>query len=314
MRYLGEMREGENVNDIYLCKSKQILKTKAGKTYYSVMLQDQSGSMDAKVWDLTNAIGHFEALDYIAIVGQVTSFQGNLQLNIQRVRKAQEGEYNPSDYMPVSKRNIDEMYKELTDFIPTVKNEYLNKLLCMYFVENKEFINNFKKHSAAKAVHHSFMGGLLEHTLGVTKMCNYMASYYPVLNRDLLITAAMFHDIGKLSEISAFPENDYTDDGQLLGHIFIGAEMIGNSIKSIPGFPKKLESELRHCILAHHGELEFGSPKKPAIVEAVALNFADNTDAKMETFTEILDSSDGKTEWLGFNRYFDSNVRRTVGK
>ena len=132
-----------------------------------------------------------------------------------------------------------------------------------------------------------------------------------MLNRDLLITAAIFHDIGKTQELSAFPINDYTDDGQLLGHIMIGAEMVHDAVRQIPGFPAKLESELKHCILAHHGELEYGSPKKPALVEAAALNLADNTDAKMETFREIFDGAGEQNDWLGYNRLFESNIRKT---
>jgi 3'-5' exoribonuclease len=132
-----------------------------------------------------------------------------------------------------------------------------------------------------------------------------------MLNRDLLLTAALCHDIGKTRELSEFPVNDYTDDGNFLGHIVMGSEMVSEKIRQIPGFPKRLESELKHCILSHHGELEFGSPKKPAIIEAVALNFADNTDAKMETFTELLESSEDQAGWLGFNRLLESNVTRT---
>ena len=139
-----------------------------------------------------------------------------------------------------------------------------------------------------------------------------MANTYPILNADLLLTAALFHDIGKLEELSTFPENDYTDEGQLLGHIMIGAMQVRNRIATIPNFPKKLENELIHCILSHHGELEYGSPKKPALAEAVALSFADNIDAKMETMREIFTSvPDGNTEWLGFNRLFESNIRMT---
>ena len=169
----------------------------------------------------------------------------------------------------------------------------------------------FSFHSAAKSVHHGFVGGLLEHTLSVVKMCDYFSKQYPALNRDLLLTAAMFHDIGKIKELSAFPENDYTDDGQLLGHIIIGAQMIKERIDTMPGFPKKLESELIHCILAHHGELEYGSPKKPALIEAMALNLADNADAKMETMTEILRGAGDNMGWLGYNRFMETNVRRT---
>ena len=311
MRYIGELREGENVNDIYFCKVKQILKTKAGKSYYSMTLQDKTGTIDAKVWDLSNAIEHFEAMDYIAVVGQITSFQGNLQLNISRIRRASEGEYNVDDYMPMTKKNREEMYKEVVALVDSVKEEHLNKLLKMFFVEDKDWVKKFVNHSAAKSVHHGFIGGLLEHTLGVAKMCDYMASNYPIINRDLLITAALFHDIGKLDELASFPINDYTDEGNFLGHIYMGAEVIGEKVKEIPGFPKALELELKHCILAHHGELEFGSPKKPAIVEAMALNFADNADAKLETFTEILGSASEGETWLGFNRFFESNIRRS---
>ena len=161
-------------------------------------------------------------------------------------------------------------------------------------------------------MHHGFVGGLLEHTLGVTKNCDYFAKMYPVLNRDLLLTAAIFHDIGKLKELSTFPENDYTDAGQLLGHIMIGAEWVGDAIKGIDGFPVVLANELKHCILAHHGELEFGSPKKPALVEALALSFADNIDAKMETFRELLvNVPENDTKWQGYNRFMETNFRRT---
>ena len=169
----------------------------------------------------------------------------------------------------------------------------------------------FSFHSAAKSVHHGFVGGLLEHTLSVVKMCDYFSKQYPALNRDLLLTAAMFHDIGKTKELSAFPENDYTDEGQLLGHIIIGVQMLEERIAAMPGFPKKLEHELIHCILAHHGELEYGSPKKPALIEALALNLADNADAKLETMTEILKGAGDNMGWLGYNRFMESNVRRT---
>ena len=147
--------------------------------------------------------------------------------------------------------------------------------------------------------------------MNVMKLCAYYTEQYPFLNKDLLFTAAAFHDVGKMRELSNFPENDYTDDGQLLGHIIIGVELIGASMRRIPGFPKKLASELKHCILAHHGELEYGSPKKPALAEALALNFADNTDAKMETFREALAAAGDNTDWLGYNRLFESNIRKT---
>ena len=261
---------------------------------------------------LAPGIGDFDALDYVYVVGDVTSFQGSLQLSIKRATRADEGEYDPSDYLPMSRKNIDEMYQELMKYMKKIKNPFLLKLAESFFVENEAFIRLFKNHSAAKSVHHGFVGGLLEHTLSVVKLCDFYADQYDYLNRDLLITAAMFHDIGKTKELSAFPANDYTDDGQLLGHIVIGVELVGLGIRRIPDFPKRLASELKHCIVAHHGELEYGSPKKPALAEAAALNFADNTDARMETFREILMGTATTDEWLGYNRFVDSNVRRTT--
>jgi len=176
------------------------------------------------------------------------------------------------------------MYEQLTEFIRHISNPYLKSLLEYFFVNDQEFIKKFRSHSAAKTVHHGFSGGLLEHTLSVLRMCEYFAGSYGILNKDLLLTAAMCHDIGKTRELSSFPDNDYTDEGQLIGHIVIGVEMLDEAIRTIPDFPVRLANELKHCIIAHHGELEYGSPKKPALAEAVALNLADNADDKNADF------------------------------
>lgn len=312
MKYIDTFREGMHVADVYLCKNKQIALTKSGKEYGNLVIQDKTGVIDSKIWDLGSpGIGEFETMDYVYVEADVTLFQSSYQLNIRRIRKAQEGEYRETDYLPVSKKNVDEMYKELLGFVDSIKNPYLNKLLSLYFVESPSFAKTFQFHSAAKSVHHGFVGGLLEHTLSVTKMCDYYAGFYPQINRDLLLTAAMFHDIGKVKELSQFPENDYTDDGQLLGHIIIGTEMIGSAIRAIKDFPAGLASELKHCIVSHHGELEYGSPKKPALLEALALNFADSTDARMETMIEALQSGGENRGWLGYNRLLETNIRKT---
>ncbi len=311
MKYIQELREGERISQIYLCKNKIAATTKAGRSYYSLMLQDKTGMIDGKVWELSGAIDHFETMDFIQVDGEVTVFNNMMQLNIRRIRRAKEGEYDPKDYFPVSDKNLDALYKELTGYIALIKEPHLRKLADSYFVEDKAFVKQFKEHSAAKSVHHGFIGGLLEHTTAVTRLCKFYCDQYPIINRDLLLTAAMFHDIGKMRELSSFPENDYTDEGQLLGHILIGSDMIAERARQIPGFPPKLLSELRHCILAHHGEYEYGSPKKPAIIEAAALYFADNTDAKLQIMKELLEDA-APGEWLGFNKLLDSNVKRTV--
>lgn len=311
MKFIKDYRDGDRVFDIYLCKHKISAVTKNGKPYETATLQDKTGTIEAKIWDPNSmGIADFDAMDYVEVYGDITSFNGALQINVKRTRVAQPGDCDARNYLPVSSKDIDEMFAEVTAYIKALGNPYLKKMCEKLFIENEDFQKAFKESSAAKSVHHGFIGGLLEHTLSVTKMCDYYCTRYEKLNKDLLITAALCHDIGKTKELSAFPLNDYTDDGNFLGHIVMGTEMVGDVIREIDGFPAKLASQLKHCILSHHGELEFGSPKKPAIMEAVALNFADNTDAKLQTFTEILESTTEKG-WMGYNRLLESNIIAT---
>ena len=309
MKYIKDLKDGDRVFDIYLCKHKQSAVTKNGKAYENVILQDKTGTIDAKVWEPNNpGIGEYDTLDYIEVYGEVTSFNGALQVSVKRIRVCREGEYNPADYLPISSKDIETMYQELQGIIKSIQNTYLKQLLEAFFVKDENFIKALKKSSAAKTVHHSFVGGLLEHTLSVTKLCDYYCSAYPILKRDLLLTAAMCHDIAKTKEFSPFPENDYTDAGQLLGHIVMGSQMVGEKAATIVGFPQHLLLQVQHCILAHHGKYEYGSPKIPAIIEAVALNYADDTDAKLQTFKEVLENNSENTGWLGYNRLFESNL------
>ena len=310
MRFIDGLCEGETIRNVYLCKGKRSAETRNGKPYDNLILQDKTGTLDGKVWDPNSqGIADYDEKDFIEVFGDVINYNGNLQLNIRQIRKAEEGEYNPADYMPTTEKSVDGMYEELTAYIRQISNKYLRQVLEFYYIKDEAFIKKFKAHSAAKTVHHGFSGGLLEHTLSVTRMCDYFATSYSILNRDLLLSSAILHDIGKVKELSDFPDNDYTDEGQLIGHIVIGGEMINDAIRSIPGFPEKLAHELKHCIVAHHGELEYGSPKKPALAEAVALNMADSTDAKLQTLTELFKGKTG-TDWLGYNRLFESNLRR----
>ncbi|MEY8507068.1 HD domain-containing protein [Lachnospiraceae bacterium 42-17] len=312
MRYINTLVPGELIRNIYLCKGKRSAETRNGKPYDNLTLQDKTGTLDGKVWDPNSSgIAEYDEMDFIEVYGEVTSYNNNLQLNIKQIRKAQEEEYIPADYMPTTEKSTDSMYQELLGYVGKIENKYLRQAVEYYFVKDESFIKKFKSHSAAKSVHHGFSGGLLEHTLSVVKLCEYMAGAYSILNRDLLYAGAICHDIGKVKELSSFPENDYTDDGQLLGHIIIGVEMVSDAVREIPEFPEKLASELKHCIIAHHGELEYGSPKKPALAEALALNFADCTDAKMQTLTEIFKEKN-TNDWLGYNRLFESNLRKTV--
>ena len=313
MKYINTLNEGDRGTETYLCKKKSQGISKTGKAFESLTLCDKSGTIEAKIWDVdSEGISDYDELDFITVTGDITSWNGALQFNIKRLRKANPGEFEISDYIPSSKKDIGVMWSDLMKLINSVKAPYMRALLNKFFVEDKAFIEEFKSHSAAKSVHHGFTGGLLEHTLSVATNCDYFSKQYPFLDRDLLITAAIFHDIGKVKELSEFPRNDYTDEGQLLGHIYVGANMLDRAIDTIGGFPAVKRKELIHCILSHHGELEFGSPKKPAIAEAIALSFADNIDAKLETIYEALENvEENNLTWQGFNRLLDSNIRRT---
>lgn len=318
MRFIDTFYDGLRVSGVYLVKTKNAALTKNGKEYLNVTLQDRTGQVDAKVWEPNSpGISDFDVLDYVYVEGNVTVYNGTNQLSIQRLRVANEGSYDPKNYLPVSSRSKEEMEAELDQMIKSVKNPYLSKLLNVIFIEDEGFHKEFLQHSAAKSVHHGYVGGLAEHTLSVASVCDYFAKHYPDLHRDLLITAALCHDIGKVKELTAFPRNDYSDEGQLIGHIVIGYQKVMDVAGKIQGFPDTLGAELGHCILAHHGELEFGSPKKPALMEAMALSFADNVDAKLQTMREALDAADknGKAQegngWIGFNRLIESNLRKT---
>ena len=310
MYSIANWREGDSISEVVLCRSKDVAQTKVGKNYYSLKLQDASGTVDGKIWDLSSGIDHFEALQYIKVEGEVKRYQNSLQLSIRRLRVAREGEYDPKDYIPVSPYPIEEMYEKLLTTLRSISHPQLRALLEAFFVNDPAFVKAFKAHSAAKSVHHSFSGGLLQHTLRVTELCEDYCKKYPMIKRDLLLAGALCHDIGKTRELSSFPANDYTDEGQLLGHIVIGVQMLSEKMAQIPGFPVNVRNELLHIILAHHGEFEFGSPKKPALLEALALHMADNTDAKIQLMCETL-SDENAHGWLGFQKFLDSNVRRT---
>ena len=308
---IKDLKEGDIVRDLILYCSEKSSATSVRGEYYALTLQDSSGTLVGRVWDINSNIEEFGSKDFIQITGNITSYKGVLQVNISKLTKVDPSNVDIGDFCPKATRDIDEMWAEFMDMVNSVENEYLSKLLHAFF-DNDKIVYRFKENSAAKTVHHAYVGGLLDHSLSVARICDTLANNYPTLNRDLLITAAVLHDIGKIKEISAFPENDYSDEGILLGHIYMGAEMVDIQVRKIEGFPSILANELKHCILAHHGKLEFGSPKVPALIEATALAFADDTDAKLRRFSDILsDTTDNN--WSERQDFFlNSRFRRTI--
>ncbi len=311
MRFIKDFTENERIVDHYLCKQKQSLKSRAGKTYYSLKLQDKTGTIDAKVWDLTKDIQNFNENDYIKIDASVVTFNNEYQLKVVKVRKSDEGEYDPSDYIPSTKNDINEMYNQITEIVNNINDKFIKTLL-KNILDRPDIKTNFKTHSAAKTMHHNYLGGLLEHTLSVTQLCLKVADHYgDMINKDLLVCYAILHDIGKIRELSTFPENDYTDEGQLIGHLIIGVELVGEESKKIEGFPKTLENLIKHGILSHHGKLEYGSPKLPATMEAFLFNMVDEMDAKAKMIEDLLNVDSGQGAWVGYNRLLERNLRKT---
>ncbi len=311
MKYINEMREGEQIIGHYLCKSRQTFKSKNDKNYLSLKLSDKTGTVDAKVWNLNNDIQSFAENDMIKIEAVAQIFNNDIQLNVKRIRKSQEGEYDPTDYIPSTEKDIKEMWGELTGYITTVKDPNIRELLEKIFLKNGYIAKAFPLHSAAKSVHHGYLGGLLEHTLSVTQICDFMSDKYKFVNRDVLVASAMLHDVGKLWELSDFPLNDYTDDGQLLGHIYIGAELVERTAASIDGFPDRLKTIIKHCILSHHGEFEYGSPVLPKTIEAHILHCADDMDAKSKVFEDFIGADSTPGPWAGYHKMLQRNIRRT---
>lgn len=281
-------------SEIFYCADKIIGTAKNGTLFCSVTLQDKTGQLAGKIWDYTSSIEDFGKGDFIKISGNVGVFRDTNQVTITRISVVDKDSVDISDYCPITPKDIDELTNKLKSLVDSVKTPCYKQLLNCFF-GNEAFLERFASASAAKSVHHAYVGGLLEHSVGVATLCDFYVTQYPTLNRDLLVTAALCHDIGKIKEISAFPDNDYTDIGQLLGHIYIGAEMIDVQARKIEDFPKVKLAELKHCILAHHGQLEYGSPKKPMLFEAMMLHLADELDAKARRFEDNLATLEGLT-------------------
>ena len=307
---ISALKPQENVTGLYLCKYKQILKNKSGKDYATVRLQDCTGMIEGKIWAFHSNIGDFDVDDVIQVTGEVILYQDNLQLNISTVQKAAEGTYNLKDFLPHTKKDVNVLETTLLSMIDAVENSYLKKLLEHIFCDETAIYERFINHSAAKTVHHAYLSGLLEHTVTVTKIGMHMADLYEGVQKDYVIAGCLLHDIGKLYELTPFPKNDYSDEGQLLGHIVIGTEIVHDKAKEIPGFPKEMEMLLKHIILAHHGEYEYASPKRPKCIEAMIVHLADYSDSKLKMLEEMLQNAPINEDYIGYNKILGRNIRQ----
>lgn len=291
-----DLVENSQVSAEFLCTGIQEGETKQGKVYFTVRLTDSSGSIEAKIWNKEAILSGFEPGEVVSITGSVSLYNNEKQITIKSIKKSEVQQ--PLLFVPRTKYDVDTMWQSLKNRLDMVDNMWCRMLLTEFF-SDEDIGVKFREHSAAVSVHHAYVGGLLEHTLHVVLGAYAMAKAYTNLNKDLLITAAALHDIGKLHEISAFPENQYTLVGHCVGHVSEGAMMVKAAADSIPGFPEDVKLKIIHCILAHHGKLEWGSPVLPALPEAVVISRMDELDATLKQFEEVTTEN----QWTTYNKY-----------
>jgi len=302
--FASQIHGGQAVEDIFMVKAASRAETRAGKPYLIMTLMDRSGEIAGRLWDNVDAfIGLCEPGNLLEIYAQAQEYRGNLQLKIDSMQQADKDSLDPSLFIQGSKKNIAEMTKEIRSLAASIKNPFYNKLLLAFF-DDDVFFKEFQKAPAAKTMHHAYLGGLLEHTLDVSRLAEMLSGFYPALDRELLLAGALLHDIGKIKEFAfdAYPF-DYTDRGRLVGHLVLGAEMIQEKINTLPEFPEDLSTRLQHLVLSHHGRYEFGSPTLPMVSEAFVLNFLDDLDAKLNFVGRLEEQApEPGYQWTDFQR------------
>ncbi|VBB41725.1 HDIG domain protein [uncultured Desulfatiglans sp.] len=302
--WLKDLGENERITGLYLVREKSLGTTRKGEPFLSLILADRTGEIEAKVWDQAEQLSAlFQKGDVIEVEGDASSYRDRLQLRISRLNVPQEP-FDRSLFVESSPYPRPEMMTGLRDVLRSVRDRHLSSLIDRVFAD-KPLIDAFKEAPAAKNMHHNYLGGLLEHTLSVCRLARAVAEHYPYLNRDLLLTGAFLHDIGKVRELSYDLQIDYTDEGRLLGHVVLGMAILDKKIGELKHFPQDLALRLRHLILSHHGQFEFGSPKRPKFLEGFALHLVDDLDAKMNGLHRFMERDRQEGAWTEFNRMFE---------
>lgn len=304
--FISDLEPNQNITTTFLVKDKEVRTAKNGNSYLSLTLGDNSGSLDAKMWDnVAEVEPTFGRDDFVKVRGQVRLFNNRQQLTIHRIRRCRESEVDLGDYLPKTTRDVEQMFGDLQALVSRIGNPHLKRLL-ENLLNDSEFAAKFKQAPAAKSLHHAWLGGLLEHTLSLCRLCRGMAEHYPELDPDLLLTGAVLHDIGKTEELSYSRSFAYTTEGQLLGHMIQELDLINRKIAEIEDFPPRLKTLVQHLIISHHGEYEFGSPKLPMFPESLVLHYLDNLDSKLASMLDLIAGDTGTdSEWTAYNRMFE---------
>jgi len=306
----AELKTNDRVSAPFLVNQKSLIpfKKKAG-SYMSLVLADSSGSIVGRAWDNAEQLdAQLKVGDVVMVQGRVDEYQGALQLIVERARVCADDEFEKKDFLPEGKRDAAELLADLRRFIDMVQNQHLRPLL-EHFFSDASFVEEFAEAPGAKALHHSHIGGLLEHTVGVVKILLAVLECHPELDSDLLVAGALLHDIGKLKELAVETGIDYTDTGRLVGHIVHTDRMVNGAIADIPDFPEELADRLCHILLSHHGQKEYGAPIVPMTAEACALHYADNLDAHVQYFGQVVERGAASGDrWSEYQRLFDRYI------
>jgi 3'-5' exoribonuclease len=306
--YINEIKENENVDSFFLVKEKSSAMTKTGNAYVKLKLGDRSGELEGRIWTSVETLAErFEKDDFVHVNGKTATYHDHLQVNITQIEKVDEEAVLLSDFFPMAEKDIDGMFQSLLEISGQVKDPYLGQLLRLFW-EDEPFLKRFKMAPASKWLHHTYLGGLLEHTLSLAQLVVKNASHYSGMNLDLLLTASLLHDLGKVDELSYCRSFDYSDEGRLLGHIILGMERVEEKIRQLPDFPKYLSTLLKHLLISHHGQYIWGSPKRPMTLEAVMLHFLDDMDAKMNGIRQFLKINVPEgSKWSPYHRTFEQS-------
>jgi 3'-5' exoribonuclease len=304
--YACEINDNESVDSLFLVREKSSGLTKAGNPYLKVRLIDRSGELEARIWASVEILQEaFQKDDFVQVKGKAAFYQDRLQINISHIQKVDENTIVLSDFFPSTQGDVEEMCRTLIAIGEQITNPHLVKLLDLFWGDEC-FLARFKKAPASKQLHHAYLGGLLEHTLSVARLVRNNAAHYEGLNVDLLIAGAILHDVGKVYELAYHRTFDYSDEGRLLGHILIGIEKTEEKIRQIPDFPPALSVLLKHLLLSHHGQYDFGSPKKPMVVEAMVLHCLDDLDAKVNGIQQFLKTKTPEgARWTTYHPLYD---------
>lgn len=309
-QFINTIKPGDTVDDIFVLSEKSVSQKKDGNNFLNVSLSDKTGRIKGVIWDNVDQIASaVTSGNFVHIEGSVSQYNGNLQLVIRKMTPCPPDSADPSDFIPKTDRNTDVMLEGLINLTSSIKNKYLKQLLDAFW-NDEDFVCKFKQAPAAKNMHHVFIGGLLLHSFSMAKLADKIAMHYGGIDRDLLLTGAILHDIGKIRELRYNLSIDYSDEGRLLSHIVIGCRMIDEKIREIKDFPEEQALLIRHMIVSHHGSKEFGSPEPPKTIEAVLLNYIDEIDAKVNGIREFISREDSGETWTSYHRLLGRHFYR----